>query len=79
MLLILNPSFRRHGCGGADKLEVFEGNHGLEAEEHKSNISTDAEEEVDKVEVVLLSPKKIPNLNLTPPERKRKFSMRRSK
>jgi len=46
-------------------------------QEVEDDISTDAEEEVDDVEVVLPSPKKEPGLKLTPPERKRKLSMRR--
>ena len=48
-------------------------------QEVEGDISTDAEEEVDDVEVVLPSPKKEPSLKLTPPERKRKLSMRRFK
>ena len=47
-------------------------------QEVEDDISTDAEEE-DDVEVVLPSPKKEPSLKLTPPERKRKLSMRRFK
>ena len=46
-------------------------------QEVEDDISTDAEEGVDDMEVVLQSPKKEPNLKLTPPERKRKLSMRR--
>ena len=46
-------------------------------QEIKDDISTDAEEEY--VEVVLPSSKKEPSLKLTPPERKRKLSMRRHK
>ena len=46
-------------------------------QEVEDDISTDAEEEVDDVEVVMPSPKKEPSLKLTPPERKRKLSMRR--
>ena len=48
-------------------------------QEVEDNISTYAEEEVDDVEVVVPSPKKEPSLKLTPPERKRKLSMRRYK
>ena len=48
-------------------------------QEVEDDISTDAEGEVDDVEVVLPSPKKEPSLKLTPPERKRKLSMRRFK
>ena len=46
-------------------------------QEVEDYISTDAEVEVDDVEVVLPSPKKEPSLKLTPPDRKRKLSMRR--
>ena len=45
-------------------------------QEVEDEISTDAEED-DDAEVVLPSPKKEPSLKLTPPERKRKLSMRR--
>ena len=48
-------------------------------QEVEDDISTDIEEEVDDVEVVLPSPKKEPSFKLTPPERKRKLSMRRFK
>ena len=48
-------------------------------QEVEDDISTDVEEEADDVEVVLPSPKKEPSLKLTPPERKRKLSMRRFK
>ena len=48
-------------------------------QEVEDDISTDAEEEVDDFEVVLPSPKKEPNLKLTPPVRKRKLTMRRFK
>jgi len=48
-------------------------------QEVEDDISTDAEEEVEDVEVVLPSPKKEPSLKLTPPDRKRKLSMRRFK
>ena len=48
-------------------------------QEVEDDISTEAEEEVDDVEVVLPSPKKEPSLKLTSPERKRKLSMRRFK
>ena len=48
-------------------------------QEVEDDISTDAEEEVDDVEVVLPSPKKELSLKLTPPERKRKLSMPRFK
>ena len=48
-------------------------------QELEDDISTDTEQEVDDMEVVLPSPKKEPNLKLTPPERKRKLSMRRFK
>ena len=48
-------------------------------QEVEDDISTDAEEDVDDMEVVLPSPKKEPNLKLTPPDRKRKLSMRRYK
>ena len=44
-------------------------------QEVEDGISTDAEE--DDVEVVQSSPKKESSLKLTPPERKRKLSMRR--
>ena len=45
-------------------------------QEVEDDISTvDGEE--DDVEVILPSPKKEPSLKLTPPERKRKLSMRR--
>ena len=49
--------------------------------EHESedDVSTDVEEEVDEVEVVLPSQKKEPSLKLTPPVRKRRLSMRRFK
>ena len=47
-------------------------------QEVEDGISTDAEEE-DDVEVVVPLPKKEPSLKLTPPERKRKLSMRRFK
>jgi len=46
-------------------------------QEVEDDISTDSEGEEDDVEVVLPSPKKEPRLKLTPPERKRKLSMRR--
>jgi hypothetical protein len=46
-------------------------------QEVEDNISTDAEDEVDDVEMVLPSPKEEPSLKLPPPERKRKLSMRR--
>ena len=45
-------------------------------QEVEDDISTDDGEE-DDVEVILPSPKKEPSLKLTPPERKRKLSMRR--
>ena len=45
-------------------------------QEVEDDISTDDGEE-DDVEVILPSPKKDPSLKLTPPERKRKLSMRR--
>ena len=48
-------------------------------QEVEDDISTEAEEKVDDVEVVLPSPKKEQMLKLTPPERKRKLSMRRFK
>ena len=48
-------------------------------QEVEDDISTDVEEEVDDVEVVLPSPKKEPSLKLTPPNRKRRLSMRRFK
>jgi len=49
-------------------------------QEVEDGISTDVEEEeVDDMEVVVPSPKKEPSLKLTPPERKRKLSMRRYK
>ena len=46
-------------------------------QEVEDDISTDDETEVGGMEVVLPSPKKEPNLKLTPPDRKRKLSMRR--
>lgn len=48
-------------------------------QEVECDISTDVEEEVDDAEVVLPSPKKEPSLKLSPPDRKRKLSMRRFK
>ena len=48
-------------------------------QEVEDDIRTDAEEEGDDVEVVLPSSKKEPSLKLTPPDRKRKLSMRRFK
>jgi hypothetical protein len=48
-------------------------------QEVEDGIASGAEEEVDEVEVVLPSPKKEPNLKLTPPDRKRRLSMRRFK
>ena len=48
-------------------------------QEVEDDISTDDEEEGGDVKVVLPSPKKEPNLKITPPERKRKLSMRRFK
>ena len=47
-------------------------------QEVEDDIST-VDSEDDEVEVVLPSPKKEPSLKLTPPERKRKLSMRRFK
>jgi len=47
-----------------------------EVEDDDASVGDD---EDDSVEVVLPSPKKKPNLNLVPPERKRKLSMRRFK
>jgi hypothetical protein len=46
-------------------------------QEVEDDINTDAEEDVDDVEVVLPSPKIEPSLKITPPDRKRKLSMRR--
>ena len=46
-------------------------------QEVEDDLSTDTEQEVDAMEMVLPSPKKEPSLKLTPPERKRKLSMRR--
>ena len=48
-------------------------------QEVDDDIGTDAEGEVDDVEVVLPSVKKEPSLKLTPPERKHKLSIRRFK
>ena len=48
-------------------------------QEVEDDLSTDSEQEVDDVEVVLPSAKKEPILKLTPPERKRRLSMRRFK
>jgi hypothetical protein len=48
-------------------------------QEVEDDISTDDETEVGDVQVVLPSPKKEPSLKLTPPERKRRLSMRRFK
>jgi hypothetical protein len=48
-------------------------------QEVEDGINTDAEDDVDDVKVVLPSPMNKPNLKLTPPERKRKLSMRRYK
>ena len=48
-------------------------------QEVEDDLSTNSEQEVDDVEVVLPSPKKEPSLKLTPPERKRRLSMRRFK
>ena len=48
-------------------------------QEVEDDLSTDSEQEVDDVEVVLPSPKKEPIPKLTPPERKRRLSMRRFK
>lgn len=48
-------------------------------QEVEDYINTDGEDKVDEVEVVLPSPKNEINLKLTPPERKRKLSMRRFK
>ena len=48
-------------------------------QEVEDDVSTNAEDDMDDAEMVLPSPKKEPSLQLTPPDRKRRLSIRRFK